>query len=145
MLRFISMVVLAAGLMLPLGGAATAAVADNGPPYTDAQFLAISAERLPNSFQKGTLAEWWARAPGYLRKHVLSSPSYMWWPIIECNFFGFRPDVTGPTNSAKCEQDLYQASQRNKSNWAPDGTWLGPSEECRKRDKRSEWGELICD
>lgn len=145
MFRLISMLVFSAMLLLPAAGVSSASVPDNGPPYTDAQFLAISAERLPNSFQKGTLAEWWARAPAYLRKHVLSSPSHMWWPIIECNFFGFRPDVSGPTNSAKCEADLYRNSQRNKSNWAPDGTWLGPSEECRKRDKRSEWGELICD
>ena len=69
----------------------------------------------------------------------------MWWPIIECNFFGYRPDVQGPTNSLKCEQDLYKASQRGKNMWTEDGRWIGPSEECKKRDKRTEYGELVCD
>jgi hypothetical protein len=123
---------------------AVAAIVDKGPPYTDAEFIALSQERLPVGF-RSTLPEWWARAPDYLRKHVLNSPSHMWWPIIECNFFGFRPDVTGPVNSAKCEQDLYRASQRGRSMWSPDGQWIGPSEECKKRDKRTEYGELICD
>jgi hypothetical protein len=141
MLRVLTVLAVAFSL---LTGTVSAAAVDKGPPYTDAEFLALSADRLPYSFRKG-LAEWWVRAPDYLRKHVLNSPSEMWWPIIECNFFGFRPDVTGPTNSAKCERDLHNASQRNKSNWGPNGEWIGPSEACRKRDKRSEWGELICD
>jgi hypothetical protein len=138
------LLVLASALSLFAAGA-SAAIPDNGPPYTDAQFIALSAERLPNSFSKQSLAEWWARAPDYLRRHVLNSPSDRWWHIILCNFMGFRPDATGALNSKKCEDDSYRASLRNKSNWAPDGTWLGPSEECRKRNKRSEWGELICD
>lgn len=144
MLRFISTLVLAGALSLQMVNGAQAAVVDKGPPYTDAEFIALSVERLPTSFRK-TLPEWWARAPDYLRKHVLNSPSQMWWPIIECNFFGFRPDVSGAVNSTKCEQDLYKASQRGKNNWSPDGQWIDPSPECRKRDKRSEWGELICD
>ena len=144
MLRFIMMLAFAVAISLQIVKDAPAAMVDKGPPYTDAQFIALSVERLPTSFRK-TLPEWWARAPEYLRKHVLNSPSEMWWPIIECNFFGYRPDVTGAVNSTKCEQDLYKASQRGKNNWSPDGQWLGPSEECRKRDKRSEWGELICD
>jgi hypothetical protein len=144
MLRFISTFVLAAVLLLQGAGIASAAVPDNGPPYTDAQFIALSAERLPTDFRK-TLPEWWARAPDYLRKHVLNSPSDRWWHIILCNFMGFKPNVSGPENSKKCEDDSYRASQRNKSNWGPNGEWLGPSEACRKRDKRSEWGELICD
>lgn len=144
MLRFISMLVLAAALSLQIVKDAPAAVPDNGPPYSDAQFIALSADRLPTSFRK-TLPEWWARAPDYLRKHVLNSRSEMWWPIIECNFFGFRPDVAGPVNSKKCETDLYNASQRGKDNWSPDGQWIEPSDACRKRDKRSEWGELLCD
>lgn len=144
MLRLLSILVFAVVMSVSAATTVSAAMADKGPPYTDAEFLALSAERLPNSF-RSTLPEWWARAPDYLRKHVLNSPSDMWWPIIECNFFGFRPDVSGALNSAKCEQDLYKSSQRNKSNWGPDGQWLGPSEECKKRNKRSEWGELICD
>ncbi len=142
MLRVLSVLALALSL---LATGASAAMVDKGPPYTDAEFIALSAERLPNSFSKASLAEWWARAPDYLRKHVLNSPSDRWWHIILCNFMGFRPDATGALSSKKCEEDSYRASQRGKNNWTEDGQWVGPSEECRKRNKRSEWGELICD
>jgi hypothetical protein len=138
------LLVLASAISL-FAAEASAAIPDNGPPYTDAQFIALSAERLPSSFDKRSLAEWWARAPDYLRRHVLNSRSEMWWHIILCNFMGFRPDLQGPQNSRKCEEDSFKASQRGKNNWSADGTWIGPSEECRKRDKRSQWGELICD
>lgn len=145
-MRTLSMFCLAVALLLPFGGAAVAAnVVDKGPPYTDAEFLALSSERLPVEFHHQQVVEWWARAPAYLREHVLNSPSDMWWPIIECNYMGFRPDSAGALNSAKCEKDAYRAIQRGKSMWNEDGSWRGPSEECKKRDKRTEWGELICD
>lgn len=140
MLRLMLVVLLAFGT----GFAVAAKVADNGPPYTDAQFLELSKERMPTETH-ATLPEWWKRAPDYLRRHVLSSPSEMWWPIIKCNYLGFRPDATGPTNSAKCEKDFYDNTQRGKKSWSPDGQWVGPSEACIKRDKRSQYGELICD
>lgn len=126
--------------------AALAAVPDNGPPYTDEQFLALAPARMPSEFQDPTrVRNWWGRAPGYLRTHILGSKSAMWWPIVLCNYMGFRPDVTGELNSAKCEREAFEASQRGKGMWSADGQWLGPSEECKKRDKRSKWGELICD
>ncbi len=124
--------------------AAAAKAVDNGPPYTDEQFLELSKEHLPNDAQT-TLPEWWKRAPDYLRRHVLNSRSDMWWPIIKCNFFGFRPDVSGPVNSAKCEKEAFENSQRGRNSWSKDGQWVGPSEACIKRDKRSQYGELICD
>ena len=127
-------------------GAVLAAVTDNGPPYTDQQFLALAPLRLPAEFQDSTrVKNWWGRAPGYLRQHILNSKSAMWWPIVLCNYMGFRPDAAGELNSAKCEREAFEASQRGKDMWTADGQWVGPSEECKKRDKRSKWGELICD
>ncbi|MEQ1752873.1 MAG: hypothetical protein ABL973_01930 [Micropepsaceae bacterium] len=121
-----------------------AKVPDNGPPYSDAQFLAISDERTPEG-ARAQLHAWWARAPEYLRKHVLSSPSDRWPGIIKCNYMGFRPDVEGPMNSKKCEDEDYAGVQRGKKMWTADGQWIGPSEECIRRDKRSKYGELVCD
>ncbi len=144
MLRFIVMLAFAAAISLQIVKDAPAAMVDKGPPYTDAEFIALSVDRIPNSFRK-TLPEWWARAPDDLRKHVLNSPSQMWWSIILCNFQGFKPNVSGRENSTKCEQDSYNAQQRGKNMWTEDGQWIGPSEECKKRDKRTQWGELICD
>ena len=132
--------------LLSLAAVALAEAPDNGPPYTDQQFLALAPDRLPVEFRDpDRLRNWWGRAPGYLRQHILNSKSAMWWPIVLCNYMGFRPDGPGDLNSAKCERDSYEASQRGKSMWSADGTWIGPSEECKKRDKRTKWGELICD
>jgi hypothetical protein len=145
MLRVFSALCLVVFGIVAVNGA-VAAVVDNGPPYTDEQFLTLAPERLPVEFRDKTrLNNWWGRAPGYLRKHILSSKSEMWWPIVLCNYFGFRPDVTGELNSAQCERDSFAATQRGRNSWSADGEWIGPSEECRKRDKRSKWGELICD
>ena len=121
-----------------------AAVPDNGPPYTAQQFMEISKERVPNDFRRN-LPDWWARAPEYLKKRILSHWSYMWWPIILCNYMGFKPEGMPPGGAEKCEQDSYKASQRGKSMWTEDGRWIGPSEECKKRDKRTQYGELVCD
>jgi len=124
-------------------GVAAKAV-DNGPPYTDAQFIAIMDDRTPEMLRE-QLHSWWARAPEYLREHVLSSPSDRWASIIKCNYFGFRPDVQGPLNSKKCEDEDYAGIQRGKKMWSADGLWVGPSEDCVKRDKRTKYGELVCD
>lgn len=144
LMRQFSAVILSLVLLVVSSFAVVAKVVDPGPPYTNDQFLEIAQERLPNSMKVG-LVEWWARAPDYLRKHVLNSPSERWSGIIKCNYFGFRPDVSGPLNSAKCEEDDYQAMQRGRNSWTADGQWIGPSDACVKRDKRTRYGELICD
>ena len=131
-------------VMLATAFGVAAKVVDNGPPYTEEQFLTISEERLPTALRYN-LKIWWAKAPDDLRKHVLNSPSDRWYSIIKCNYFGFRPDVSGPMNSAKCEEEDYQGVQRGRKSWSSDGQWVGPSEECIKRDKRSKYGELVCD
>jgi hypothetical protein len=119
-------------------------IPDNGPPYTDAQFLALAPYRLPNGFAR-QLNDWWKRAPDYLRQRILSSHSDKWWFIIECDYMGFKPEGMGAGGADKCVNDAYRASQRGKSMWSADGQWIGPSEECKKRDKRTQFGELICD
>lgn len=144
MLRLLSVLCLALMVGVAAVKDVSAAVSDNGPPYTDAQFLALAPARLPTGFQR-ILADWWPRAPDYLRKRVLNARSEMWWPIILCNFQGFTPDGMAPGGAEKCEQEAYKSSQRGRSFWSEDGQWIGPSEECKKRDKRTQWGELICD
>ena len=125
-------------------GSVAWAIVDRGPPYTAEQFIALSNERIPDSFRK-ILPDWWARAPEYLKRRVLNAPSDMWWPIILCNYLGYKPGAGPDLDPTKCEQDAYKGTQRGRNMWTPDGRWIGPSEECRKRDKRTQWGELICD
>jgi hypothetical protein len=132
------------GLVLFSSGPAAAA-ADNGPPYTDQQFLTLAHDRLPREFLRLDLPKWWSKAPGYLRQRILNTPSEKWWFVILCNFQGFKPEGMEAGGADRCEREAYEASQHKKGSWSADGQWLGPSEECRKRDKRSQWGELICD
>ena len=139
--RLLSALMVASSL---LSGWAFAAVVDRGPPYTEEQFMEISNERLPEAFKK-TLPAWWAKAPKYLKDRILNAPSDMWWPIILCNYQGFRPESHGTDSAEKCEKDWYRNSQRGKQQWSADGTYVEPSEACIKRNKRSQWGELICD
>lgn len=143
MLRFLSVVCVAVTMWASVGSVA-AEVVDKGPPYSGDDFLALAATRLPNGFAR-ILPNWWARAPEYLKKRILAAPSDMWWPIIQCNYMGFKPEGMDVGGADKCEKDAYKASQRGKSFWTADGRWIGPSEECKKRDKRTQWGELICD
>lgn len=143
MLRLFSMAMLCVGIALS-AVTASAKVPDPGPPYTEEQFLAISQERMPFEL-RANLPKWWSQAPDYLKKHILTSHSERWPSIIMCNYFGFRPDAAGALNSNKCEEEHYQASQQGKKNWTPDGQWVDPSPECIKRNKRTKYGELVCD
>ena len=143
MLRLISMAMLCLGIAMS-AVTASAKVPDPGPPYTEEQFLAISQERMPFEL-RANLPKWWSQAPDYLKKHILTSHSERWPSIIMCNYFGFRPDAAGALNSNKCEEEHYQASQQGKKNWTPDGQWVDPSPECIKRNKRTKYGELVCD
>ena len=144
MSRLVLLVCLVAVALVGAVNVAAAEPADNGPPYTDEQFIALAPYRLPNGFAR-LLDSWWKRAPDYLRHRILSSHSGKWWFIIECDYMGFKPEGTPPNGADKCVEDAYRSSQRGKSFWTEDGKWVGPSEECRKRDKRTQWGELICD
>ncbi len=143
-LRLVSSIFLVLVVTVATVNVVSADVVDNGPPYTDEQFLALAPHRLPNGFAR-LLENWWKRAPAYLRHRILNSHSDKWWFIIECDYMGFKPEGTPPGGADKCVRDAYEASERGKKNWSPDGVWLGPSEECRKRDKRTKWGELVCD
>jgi hypothetical protein len=142
MIKFIAVLVLTV-----LASASLAAVKDPGPPYTDEQFLVIARERISNEYFKKNLDSWWARAPKYLKDRIKSIPSERWWAVIICNIQGHsRLEDGGYTQAGiKCENDFLASRKRGERSWTPDGQWVGPSDECRKRDKRSEWGELICD
>jgi hypothetical protein len=139
--------VIAAILALCLAAAAVAKVNDPGPPYTDEQFLVIARERISNEDFKKNLDSWWAKAPKYIKDRIKSVPSERWWAVIICNIQGHsRIEDGGYTRAGiKCEDEFMESQKRGAKSWTPDGQWVGPSEECRKRDKRSEWGELICD
>jgi hypothetical protein len=143
MLRFLSLFCVAAVLAFA-AVKVSAEVVDRGPPYSGDDFLALSPTILPNGFA-AILPGWWSKAPDYLKKRILASRSDMWWPIIQCNYMGFKPEGMDVGGAEKCEKDAYKSIQRGKSFWSADGQWIGPSEECRKRDKRTQWGELICD
>ena len=135
------------GLTLALcvfAGVALAVVVDNGPPYTSDQFMEISYERVPDQF-KTNLPKWWAKAPKYLKDRILNSPSQMWWAIILCNYQGFRPESHGTDSAEVCEQNWYKNSQRGKQQWTPDGRYVEPTQACLTRNKRTQYGELICD
>jgi len=125
-------------------GIALAAVVDNGPPYTNDQFMQISYERVPDEF-KTNLPKWWAKAPQYLKDRILAAPSQMWWPIILCNYQGFKPESHGADSAETCENNWYRASQRGKQQWSADGKYVEPSQACLQCNKRTQWGELICD
>ena len=144
MLRFLSAICVGAALWLTTGGLAAAEVADRGPPYSDEDFLALAPMRLPNGFAR-ILPGWWEKAPAYLKQRIRAAKSEMWWPIVQCNYMGFKPEGMGIGGADKCEKDAIKTIERGKSSWTADGQWVGPSEECRKRDKRTQWGELICD
>ncbi len=135
------------GLTLALGlcaGAALATVVDNGPPYTSDQFMELSYERVPDQF-KTNLPKWWAKAPKYLKDRILAAPSDMWWPIILCNYQGFRPESHSQDSADKCEKEWYRSSERGKQRWTADGRYVEPSAACLARNKRTEYGELVCD
>lgn len=139
--------VILAVFALCLSFVALAKVADPGPPYTDEQFLEIAKHRIANEEFVKMLPEWWGRAPKYIKDRIKSIPSERWWAVIICNIQGHsRLEDGGYTQAGvRCEDEFMESQKRGAKSWTPDGQWVGPSEACRKRDKRSEWGELICD
>jgi len=86
----------------------------------------------------------WRKAPENLKARVMAAPSERRWPIILCNFLGFNIGTTGRTDPAACEEQAYADIQRGQESWSADGKWVGPSEECRARNKRNGYGQLIC-
>lgn len=88
--------------------------------------------------------KFWRKAPTDLKARVMAAPREKRWPIILCNFLGFNIGTTGPTDPELCEGRAYADILRGQDSWSPDGHWVGPSEECRARNKRNEYGQLIC-
>lgn len=88
--------------------------------------------------------EFWRKAPENLKARVRAAPKEKRWPIILCNFLGFNIGTTGRTDPELCETRVYADIQRGQESWSADGNWVGPSEECRARNQRNEYGQLIC-
>lgn len=133
-----------AALWSILATLAVAAPAHAGPPWTEQEFLSDVRPQTP-TMTKDRVADWWKRAPQYLKDRILASNQDRWWPIILCNYMGYRPDATGRLNSQACEDAAWADVQRGASMWNPDGTYGGPSPECRARNKRNSYGQLMCD
>lgn len=88
--------------------------------------------------------KFWRKAPEDLKARVLAAPREKRWPIILCNFLGFNIGTTGRTDPEICESRAYADIMRGQESWSDDGKWVGPSEACRARNKRNEYGQLIC-
>lgn len=89
--------------------------------------------------------KFWRQAPEYLKNRVRAAPVEMRWPIILCNFLGFKVGETGRTSADACEASLAADIERGKHAWSMDGQYVGPSEACKARNKRNGYGQLICD
>ncbi len=86
----------------------------------------------------------WRKAPADLKARIMAAPREKRWPIILCNFLGFTIGTTGRTDPELCEGRVYADILRGQESWSADGKWVGPSEQCRARNKRNEYGQLIC-
>ena len=86
----------------------------------------------------------WRKAPEDLKARIMAAPQEKRWPIILCNFLGFNIGTTGRTDPDFCEGRVYADIMRGQESWSSDGKWVGPSEQCRARNKRNEYGQLIC-
>lgn len=97
-----------------------------------------------NAQNKASAVKFWRKAPENLKARVMAAPKEKRWPIILCNFLGFNIGTTGRTDPELCEGRVYADIQRGQQSWSADGQWVGPSEECRARNQRNEYGQLIC-
>ncbi len=132
----------ALGLALLMSAlAAPAAMA--GPPWTEEEFFSRVEFRtqIPD---RDRMIEWWRKQPQYLRSRILAAEQNMWWPIILCNYFGYK--VGGPEqySADKCEAQMRADHDRGNGEWTQNGQYTGPSDACRARNKRDQYGRLDC-
>ncbi len=88
------------------------------------------------------LGDKWSKVPLYLKQRIISEPRETWGSILLCNFFGYK---SGSPEAKKCETDSVANIKNQSSQWAEDGTFKGPSKDCIARDKRNQYGVLLCD
>lgn len=142
MLRII--LVLFAGFLL-LGAARAADEIDlNGLTDEEREIVATLQTTGANAQNVKNAVAFWRKAPENLKARILAAPREKRWPIILCNFLGFNIGETGRTDPEACETQAYADIQRGQESWSDDGRWVGPSEECRARNKRNGYGQLIC-
>lgn len=87
---------------------------------------------------------YWRTAPEDLKDRVRAAPAEKRWSIIICNVLGFKIGTEGAASAERCEAGAYADTVRGAASWSSDGQWVGPSEACRTRNKRNEYGQLIC-
>jgi len=89
-----------------------------------------------------TVAAWWAKQPDRIKNRLRQEPLEMWRPVILCSYQGF--DMTKPDGQA-CEKEAYDRRYKRGNMWGEGNQFVGPSDDCLKRNKRTQYGELICD
>lgn len=132
--------ILAIGTVLPLLFS-TAAFA--GPPWTEQEFF-DRVEFRTQIPDRTRLLEWWAKQPPALKSRILAAEQRMWWPIILCNYFGYK--IGGPESYSadKCEAQMRSDHDRGIGEWTQNGQYMGPTDACRARNKRDQYGRLDC-
>ncbi len=86
----------------------------------------------------------WRGAPEALKQRILATPKEERWPIVLCNYLGFDNEAVASATPERCETKVPADIDRGNASWSADGQWVGPSDECRARNKRNEYGQLIC-
>lgn len=114
-----------------------------GPPWTEEQFFS-QVQFTTIIKNRALLEDWWQRQPNFLRQRILNSDERMWWPIILCNYFGFKPGAEARASAERCERDIRADHDRGLEEWTQNGQYKGANDSCRVRNKRDQYGRLVC-
>lgn len=87
----------------------------------------------------------WRGAPEDLKQRILATPKERRWPIVLCHYLGFDSPSVAAARPERCEEKVQADTDRGAASWSNDGQWVGPTDDCRARNLRNEYGQLICD
>ncbi|MBI1238367.1 MAG: hypothetical protein GC199_03385 [Alphaproteobacteria bacterium] len=114
-----------------------------GPPWTQEEFFTnLQFTTVINNRER--LEDWWQKQPAYLQQRILNSEERMWWPIILCNYFGYKPGAEARASAEQCENNIRTDHDRGLEEWTQNGEYKGASESCRTRNQRDQYGRLVC-
>jgi hypothetical protein len=111
---------------------------------TESRIVAIMQERGARADQIDNTLKWWRRLEPEFQNRILAAAPEAAWAMIICDFQGFGPRNVGAERAAKCEADVQEDIDRGRTQWGADGKFQGASQDCKARNKRDEWGRLIC-